>query len=232
MLFAPRSPAYRFARKTTRLLGVLAVSVLLFLLPVSATAISSSEGSNGGDGEANPFTGDPISVSIDVDSTTEPGHLLITLSVDGDDVIGDLRGLFLQVSDESLLDGLSVVGEGITSAQFLANGVTNLGKGSNLNGGGTPCPCDIGIEIGTPGIGRDDFQSVSFTLSHASEMLDASFLNQQSFGVRVTSVGDPYGKRNGSSKLIGVVPEPTTAILMLLGLAGLTVVGSPAKRRS
>lgn len=232
MLSAPCSPAHRFAHNATRSLTLLAVTLLLFAMPLGAAAISSEDGSDSNTGAAETFTGAPLSVSIDVDSATEPGNLVITLSVDGDDVIGDLRGVFFQVSDESLLGGLSVVGKGITSSQFAANGISNLGKGSNLNGGGTPCPCDIGIEIGTPGIGRDDFQSVTFTLMHASESLDGGFLNQQDFGVRVTSVGDLDGKREGSSKLIGVVPEPTTAILMLLGLAGLTVVGTPSARRS
>jgi hypothetical protein len=105
--------------------------------------------------------------------------------------------------------------------------VINLGGGSNLNGGGSPCFCDIGIEIGSPGIGKDDIQSVTFTLSHDSESLDISLFEDQDFGVRATSVGDAGGSRNRSSKLIGVVPEPSTAILMLLGLAGLAGVRTP-----
>lgn len=144
--------------------------------------------------------------------------------MDGAGNIGDLRGLFLNVTDESLLDGLTVSGSEITSSVFSANNVINLGGGSNLNGGGTPCPCDIGLEIGSPGIGKNDIQSVTFTLSHVSADLDVSLLQGESFGVRVTSVGDAGGSRNGSSKLVGIVPEPTTAILMLLGLAGLASV--------
>ncbi len=232
MLSAPRSPAHHFAHQAARSLALLGATLLMFAMPLGASAISSGGGSDSNGGTAETFTGDALSVSINVDSSSDPGNLVITLSVAGDDMIGDLRGVFFQVSDESLLDGLSVVGTGITSSQFAANSVKNLGQGSNLNGGGTPCPCDIGIEIGTPGIGKDDFQSVTFTLMHTSEILDGSFLNQQAFGVRVTSVGDPDGKRDGSSKLIGVVPEPTTAILMLLGLAGLTIVGTPGARRS
>ena len=104
------------------------------------------------------------------------------------------------------------------------------GGGSNLQGGGSPCPCDLGIEIGSPGLGHgDDYQSVTFTLSHASLDLDVSLFQGQSFGVRATSVGDVDGSREGSSKLIGVVPEPSTALLALLGLSGLASIGRPRR---
>ena len=168
---------------------------------------------------ASSFTGDPLSVRIEIDDEREDGHLVITLSVDDDESIADLRGFFAQVSDESLLPGLSVTGDLITSSAFEANAVSNLGRGSNLNGGGTPCACDLGIEIGSPGAGKADIQSVTFTLSHATESLDVSFFAGEEFGVRATSVGSDKGGRNGSSKLVGVVPEPTTGVLMGLGLA-------------
>ena len=225
---APR-PARFLARGATRWLTLLAIALLGLALPLGATALSGSDsGENGGDSSDGP----PLSLSINVDSSSDPGNLVVTLSVLGGDVIGDLRGVFFQVADESLLDGLSVSGEGVTSSQFIANDVINLGNGSNLKGGESPCPCDIGVEIGTAGIGGDDIQSVTFTLMHVSESLDSSFLRKQAFGVRVTSVGGVEGEREGSSKIVGVVPEPTTAILMLLGLAGLTIVGTPSARRS
>jgi hypothetical protein len=171
---------------------------------------------------ASPFTGDPIEVGIRIDDEQDPGNLVITLEVAGDERIGDLRGFFAQISDESLLSGLSVTGDQVTDSYFAANNVINLGGGSNLNGGGSPCRCDLGIEIGDPGIGQgDDYQSVTFTLTHASVALSSSLFRDQDFGVRVTSVGDLHGGRGGSSKLIGVVPEPSTALLLALGLASL-----------
>lgn len=176
------------------------------------------------DGTAATFTGDPFEVSLTVDDAAQPGALVITLSVSGPDSIGDLRGFFAQVADERLLSGLSVSGPEVMQASFLANGIQGVGPGNNLNGGGSPCPCDLGVEFGSPGIGRDDLQSVTFVLSHATVSLDASFLADQRFGVRVTSVGDDFA-REGSSKLrgqIAVIPEPGTALLMGLGLAGLT----------
>jgi hypothetical protein len=180
---------------------------------------------------ASTFTGDPLQVSLEIDDAAVAGSLVITLEVTGPgSTIGDLRGFFAQVTDESLLSGLSVTGPNVTGTSFLPNGVTQVGGGNNLNGGGSPCPCDLGIELGTPGIGSDDLRKVSFTLSHASRALDVSFLTGQRFGVRVTSVGEA-NCRPGSSKLVGVVPEPGTALLIGLGLAGLSGSKSRLHRR-
>jgi hypothetical protein len=75
--------------------------------------------------------------------------------------------------------------------------------------GGSLCPCDPGIEFGALGIGKDDIQSVTFTLSDKSESLDASLFGDEVFGARATSVADR--NRAGSSKLMGVVAQPSTA---------------------
>ena len=170
---------------------------------------------------ASTFTGDALNVDLTIDDASDPGNLVITLEIASSDPTGDLRGFFAQVADESLLAGLSVSGSAITQATFDADAVINLGGGNNLNGGGTPCPCDLGVEIGTPGIGSDDYQSVTFTLSHSTETLTTALFDGQDFGVRVMSVGSPNGGRGGSSKLSGVVPEPSTALLLGLGLAAL-----------
>lgn len=119
----------------------------------------------------------------------------------------------------------------MTQTQFSAGSVINLGGGNNLSGGGTPCPCDIGVEIGDPGIGMgDDFQTTTFTLSHITDSLDLSLFDGQDRGARLTSVGLPDGSRDGSSKLGGVVPEPTTGLLLGAGLGGLAFEGR--RRRS
>lgn len=203
--------------------ALLGIALLLGLLPGLAGAATI-------EATATAFTGDPISVGVTIDDGVEAGHLVITLEVE-DGAAGDLRGFFANVADESLLAGLSVSGDHVTGSVFAADAVINLGQGSNLNGGGTPCPCDLGVEIGAPGIGGgDDHPAVVFTLSHADVDLDVGLFADQLFGVRVTSVGDLDGARGGSSKLAGVVPEPSTSLLMLLGLAGLSSV-RPASRR-
>lgn len=114
------------------------------------------------------------------------------------------------------------------SIQLEVDAVIDLGGGNNLNGGGSPCPCDLGVEIDSPGIGSDDFQQVTFTLSHDIEDLTLDLLSDQVVGIRATSVGAEGSARNGSSKLLGVVPEPSTALLVGLGLVALSARGRRA----
>lgn len=211
-----------------------APSRLCALVPLAALLLTAgSAAATVIEATASRFTGDRLSVSLTVDDAAVPGDLEITLTVAGPgSTLADLRGFFVHVADESLLSGLSVIGPDVTSSSFLANAVSAVGPGNNLNGGGSPCPCDIGVELGTPGIARDDLQTVTFTLSHATASLDVSFLASQEFGIRATSVGEE-DCRDGSSKLSGIlpVPEPGTALLTGLGLAGLAAAGKRSPRR-
>jgi hypothetical protein len=167
---------------------------------------------------ATPFTGDPIEVRLTFDDQGAGiGEVWIGIEVE-DGYQGDLRGLFLNLADDSLLAGLEVSGPDVTDVR--KGGVIDLGHGANLNGGGSPCPCDLGIEFGSPGIGSDDIASTYVVLSHPDYALDVSMFRDQLVGVRVTSVGAD-DCRNGSSKTIAMVPEPHTAGLLSLGLLAL-----------
>lgn len=163
-----------------------------------------------------PFTGDPVELTITLDDAVVPGSIELTATVTSG--IGDLRGIFFDLVDDGLLAGLTVMGDDVTG--FMTGSVINLGGGNNLNGGGTPCPCDVGVDIGTPGIGSDDIQSTVLVIGHDTMSLDLSDFAEQLAGARLTSVG---AGRNGSSKLSGVVPEPGTASLLALGLGGLAI---------
>lgn len=215
---------------------ILASAALLLATGLTAGSASATlvvpEPGVGLEARASTFTGRALEVSLRIDDQSSPGDLVFTLSVIGPgSTVADLRGFFLQIGDESLLPGLTITGPNVTGSQFAANAVTGVGTGNNLLGGGSPCPCDLGIELGTPGISKDDLRTVTFTLSHATQALDLTLVSGQRFGVRATSVGKPYC-RDGSSKLAGVipvVPEPGTALLMGLGLAGLASVG-PRRR--
>lgn len=209
----------------------IAFAVFLFGAGSASATIGVPDPAAGLEAFASSFTGDPLEVSLRIDDQSSPGDLVFTLSIIGPgSTIGDLRGFFLNIADDSLLAGLSISGPDVTGSSFAASAVTGVGPGNNLLGGGSPCPCDLGIQLGTPGVSKDDLRIVTFTLSHATLALDLGLVSEQAFGVRATSVGDGHA-RNGSSKLAGiipVVPEPGTALLFGMGLAalaGLPVAG-------
>ncbi len=60
---------------------------------------------------------------------------------------------------------------------------------------------DMGIEIGTEGIGKDDLQVYTFTLDSSLRDLTLADFSLVDFGVRLTSVGDIGGTRDDSCKL-------------------------------
>jgi hypothetical protein len=178
---------------------------------------------------ATTFAGDPMAVRITFDDAgAGAGEIWIGIEVEGG-YEGDLRGLFLNLADDSLLAGLVVEGPYVTNVEKID--VLNAGRGANLHGGGSPCPCDLGIELGSPGIGKDDLASTYVVLSHADYDLNVSMFREQLVGVRVTSVGSD-GRRRGSSKTVGLVPvpEPSTAAFLFLGLAGLAFQGRRGRR--
>ena len=117
-------------------------------------------------------------------------------------LLADLRGLFFDVNDASLLSTLSFVGADITGSSVRNDGVTNLGGGVNMNGAGV---FDAGVVFGTSGIGKDDIGSTSFVLRSSTGSLSLADFANAEFGVRFTSVGED-GDRDGSLKLVGTAP--------------------------
>lgn len=132
------------------------------------------------------------------------GDLRFTVSVLGDGgLTADLRGIFFQLADESLLNGLTLTDDSgaVTEFRALADGVIDLGQGANLQGAASAF--DIGVEIGTSGMGRDDYQTATFVLSNDSHDLSLDLIAFQQFGVRLTSVGLEDGTRTDGLKLVG-----------------------------
>ncbi len=164
----------------------------------------------------------------------------------GSNTIADIRGVFFNILDNSLLSGLQAVGTNVTASKFGPAGTVDSvgGNSNNLNGNGNQKNFfDAGVEIGQEGIGqgKGDIQSTIFTLSHTSQALTLAQFSQENFGVRLMSVGSG-SNRNGSSKLKGQapyytppppppkkVPEPTTiAALGIFALGALRVAKKKA----
>src|SRR5690348_9468622 len=83
--------------------------------------------------------------------TEQPdGSILFELETQGGRP-ADLRGLFFDIQDASLLSSLVFAGDDITST--LLGAVSDLGHGANMKGKGLPT-FDVGIEFGSPGVGH------------------------------------------------------------------------------
>ena len=178
------------------------------------------DGDDGGTGE-EPGTC-TFTIEGDVNTQiilTEDGHGGIEVSVDvlaGDDEdatgqVGDIRGLFFDLQDPKLADGISVTGDDVTDSMFSSDGsVSDLGNGANVSGGGRD-GFDGGVEFGHQGLrgGNDDIQETVFTLSHPGGQSLEDFAGSN-FALRLTSVGEQGSDREESLKLEGQCPEGDT----------------------
>lgn len=238
--------------------NLFSTSVVPSFLAATAVVISSSVFSPANAASMNftinDFTGADTQVKFTLDDAIA-GAGKVQFKVDylstGSNTIADMRGIFFNIFDDTLLSGLQVTGKvtgQVTASQFGPAGKVNTvgSNNNNLNGGGKNGEInsfDAGVEIGQEGIGqgKGDIQSTTFTLSHISKVLTLDQFSGQNFGVRLMSVGSG-SNRNGSSKLKGQapfytppapspkkVPEPTTAAAL-----GLFAVGAlrVAKKKS
>lgn len=184
--------------------------------------------------------GPALTGSITIDDGADPGNLVITARVDA--ASGDVRGVLAQVANESLLGGLSIIGADSRAVRFDANDVGKSGKSRGVSRSGSACPCDFGIRFpaktGT---------TVTFTLHHASQALTIALFYGQDFAVqasglrlantlnRSSSEGHGYGRGRGirhallEGRIPTPIPEPSTALLMALGLSGLSWAGRARK---
>ncbi|MEW5858456.1 MAG: hypothetical protein AB1861_13915, partial [Cyanobacteriota bacterium] len=149
------------------------------------------------------------------DTAAGVGKIQFKVDVDNSVSFGDIRGIFFNILDDTLLSGLKISGADVTATAFGPAGTLNsVGSSSNtLEGGGKTAShyFDAGVEIGQEGIGgnKGDIQSTIFTLSHSSVTLTLAQFYDQKFGVRLMSVGDTNDEksRQESSKLIGTAPK-------------------------
>ena len=87
-----------------------------------------------------------------------------------------LRGIFFNISDNSLLSGLSISGDNVSNPRFNAGGVNNVGGGSSIS----PRAFDAGVFVGGG-------ESATFLISHESESLSLDLFAGENFGVTTQS---------------------------------------------
>jgi hypothetical protein len=170
-------------------------------------------------------------VTIEATEATGGINFKIYLSGEGTQLVGDIRGLFLDLAKDTgstlnsdttdpfnWYNDYKITDENgkITEVQWGENRVINLGTGANMNGedpsnspptGYTgPNIFDLGIEFGTQGAGTDIIKDTEFFV----EGITLADLRNQYFGLRLTSTTDPDeepGNTEGSLKLIGQFPS-------------------------
>ena len=174
-------------------------------------------------GDMDEYTGtDLIGRAVFEQMGNDVKVTLSTVQEAGHPNTGDWGGFWFNISDDSLLAGLSVVGADITAFDFSGN-VGSVGSANNnLNGGGSPGAMDAGIAFGQPGGAGGLIEMTMFTLSHPNG-LTVSLFDGQTIAGRLQTVGPPPNGGGGSSKITGTVdvPEPGTLSLMGLAVAGL-----------
>jgi hypothetical protein len=207
-------------------LSIMGGAILTSMAPAKAASLSFDQS------KLNLFGGStPVNFNITLDDMDDSGSVQFKVDV-AEGSFADIRGIFFNLKNESLLDGLSITGGSyITQVVKNANSVLDLGGGGNINGGGGSKGgskggpkatgsdgqstglisgtggFDVGVEIGTQGTGKDDIRSAIFTISHATQKLSLTDFAEQGFGVRMMSVGTSANNREGSSKLTGIAPS-------------------------
>ncbi len=193
---------------------LLAICLLLSPLTTQASSITYQ------------LTGDGIGSSVTIDDET-PGYISFLVEVVASPNTGDLRGVFFDLTPfPASLSASDIFGSLVTGVVVDQDAVTKTSLSNVMNPYG---PFDVGVEIGTPGMGRDDIQSASFMMADLGAITLAHFgYGEQPFGIRMTSVG-MGDLRNESRKLVGgipgggpnSVPEPASMLLIVAGVTGL-----------
>ena len=160
----------------------------------------------------DPSTGFVATMTV---TENTDGSLSFVIAVDeSTGTTGDLRAIYFNNADNTNWDGLGVFADGgdiddLTLRQDI-DAVKWVGsKSTNINGDvlkENDGAFDTGIELGSQGISTDDVQLVEFTLS--GDGLSLESFDFGTIGLRVMSVGDVDGDRNGSLKLSGEEDTP------------------------
>jgi hypothetical protein len=148
----------------------------------------------------------PIKVTVNITNLPNNAGVQINVTESDPDKVGNLRGLFFNVSSDydlkksaHLLSKIS--GSNIKAKQVKDNGVIDLGNGANMKGDGNK-KYDVGIAFGNSGSGKDDESSSATIYLKWTGLTTANFC-EQPFGVRLTSTALNGMPQNKSSKIFG-----------------------------
>jgi hypothetical protein len=208
-----------------------------------------------------PFTGTNAQVKVTLDDLFAGSNTVrVTAAVDSTKTgnIADIVGLFFNLKDDSLISQLSITPVSANPGATLTvdnktgfgklyldksgsttDNETDLDNNVNLNGDGVKRTFEVGVQVGKGGLkgGQDDYQAVTFDLKATG--LDLGDFTDETFGVRLQSVGQETN-REGSSKLEGKIPpllspppvkeipEPSTTAA--IGLFALSALGFLKKK--
>ncbi len=118
----------------------------------------------------------------------DDGTLLFEIEVLYPSEDSDLRALYFDFNDDSLISGLSVTtGDDVTNFHAKYDSINDLGHGTSIKGevGNKYGAFDVGVALGTPGAGNDTIQSTSFVLDHDTIDLTLDDLDLADFGLRI-----------------------------------------------
>ncbi|MBF2048792.1 hypothetical protein HJG54_15320 [Leptolyngbya sp. NK1-12] len=125
--------------KTSLLTGLLSLSLSVIGSTVLASISPAQAASLSFDQSKLKLFDDstPVNFNITLDDLDSSGKVQFKVDV-AEGFFADIRGIFFNIKDESLLDGLTITGGSyITQVVKQANSVLDLGGGGNLNGGGS-----------------------------------------------------------------------------------------------
>ena len=193
-------------RSWPRALRACLVAMLALSIPGAAQALSTTL----------DLVGPDVSVTATFDDGIEPGSVVLTLDLEPSIGIPgvplpSLTGFFLVIDDNDFPPIIS------TGTDVFESGYFASSKGPN------GCPCFSITELGNDGIlDPTGISSTTIQLSQASASLDLVGLGGVTFFVALHVPDAPGGRTLVKLRgTIPVVPEPTTAVMMLLGLIGL-----------
>lgn len=210
--------------------GLVSSIATFALLPGMAAAATIQGTATGTDGS------DSFTALVSVDDATTPGSLVFSLSIQGDDSNVKFKGFGSGLIDSASLADLTVVGSDVKSFFF------NTGQQPQKPGQPPIDPsctsCDMIVRFNKPPKNSTD-KSVSFTVSSATQqpLSLADFSNQDvAVLLQVKGAWNTRGAAKGfffhDKKMMilegrigdsSTIPEPTTAVMLLLGLVGLSL---------